>query len=276
MEVEAPTELSAGEPGAQIQTADGGRQDGLVRSVQRAMEIMSLLREDHPDVTIKEAIALTGLPKSTVLRLLRTLEQVGLLQVVEPGRYGMGLGLLRWAHMAARSLELPARTTQLLSELAMECQETVSVYSRRDIYRVSVAQFQGPQMLKHIVAIGDELPLWAGASGSILLIGAPDELLSRVAAASPYGAAAQERLRTRVAHATDAGYAKSDGERELGASSVAVPVWSTDHRVAAALTVGGPSSRFTEERVAGFVDRLRAAAQRVDGDGLASLGGLAR
>ena len=48
-----------------------------VRSVQRALDILSLLTVDRPTVSIRDIVESTGLAKTTVIRLVATLEQSG-------------------------------------------------------------------------------------------------------------------------------------------------------------------------------------------------------
>jgi DNA-binding IclR family transcriptional regulator len=139
-----------------------------VRSVQRALDILTLLTEDRPLVSIRDIVEETGLAKTTVIRLVQTLEQSGLLWGTSAG-YMAGPGLWRWAHLARRSWELPPETQRMMRDLAARRRETVNVYVARDIYRVCVAQQESPQPLRHVVHIGDELPLWAGASAKVLL-----------------------------------------------------------------------------------------------------------
>ena len=160
-----------------------------VRSIRRALDILSLLTDDTPVISIRDIVEATGLPKTTVMRLVQTLEHSGLLWAT-PGGYMAGPGLWRWAHLARRSWELPPETQAMMRDLAARQRETVNLYVLRDIYRVCVAQQESPQPLRHVVHIGDELPLWAGASSKVLLRDAPDRLL----AGSP---AAPRTARTR-------------------------------------------------------------------------------
>ena len=132
----------------------------------------------------------TGLAKTTVLRMVSTLEQSGLLWAT-PSGYMAGPGLWRWAHLAQRSWELPPDTQRVMRELAARRRETVNVYVARDVYRVCIAQQEGPQPLRHVVHVGDELPMWAGASAKVLLRDASPGLLERIARSSPYGPGAR-------------------------------------------------------------------------------------
>ncbi|AQA23466.1 bacterial transcriptional regulator family protein [Rhodococcus sp. MTM3W5.2] len=68
-----------------------------------------------------------------------------------------------------------------------------------------------------------------------------------------------------------AGYAVTHGERELGASAVAAPILAADGRVLAALSIGGPTSRFTADRVGSYVDAVTESAAEISSIGLGSV-----
>lgn len=236
--------------------------DTGVRSVQRAFDILSLLSEDRRTLTIREVVEETRLAKTTALRLLQTLEQMGLLWATSKG-YTAGPALWRWAHLARSAWELPPETTRLMRDLAARQRETVNLYVAKGAHRVCVAQQESPLPLRHVVRVGDELPLWGGASAKVLLKDAPEALLLRVARSSPHGREHLEELRRSVEQAAADGYAVSHGEREAGTSAVAVPVSGGSGAVVAALTLSGPSVRFTGDRVQEFAADLREVAKRM-------------
>jgi DNA-binding IclR family transcriptional regulator len=149
-----------------------------------------------------------------------------------------------------------------MRELAGRQRETVNLYVARDIFRVCIAQQESPQALRHVVHVGDELPLWGGASAKVLLRNATPGLLTRVAQSSPYGPAHVRRLHEWIDETAQRGYAVSHGEREDGLSAVAVPILSRS-RTVAALSLSGPSIRFPEGRVAEFAADLKQVAQRI-------------
>jgi DNA-binding IclR family transcriptional regulator len=237
-----------------------------VRSVQRALDILSLLTEERPTVSIRDIVESTGLAKTTVIRLVQTLEQSGLLWGTSGG-YMAGPGLWRWAHLARRSWELPPQTQRIMRDLADRQRETVNVYVLRDMFRVCIAQQESPQPLRHVVHIGDELPLWAGASAKVLLIGAPQALLTRVAASSPYGDKHIKQLRRWTEEAAEQGFAVSHGEREEGLTAVAAPILGKSGAVIAALSLSGPTVRFSDDRIAAFAKDLKQVAQQMSDRG---------
>jgi DNA-binding IclR family transcriptional regulator len=212
---------------------------------------------------VRDIVAATGLAKTTVIRIVQTLEQSGLLWATNSG-YMAGPGLWRWAHLARRSWELPPETQRMMRALAARQRETVNMYVVRDIVRVCIAQQESPQPLRHVVHVGDELPLWGGASAKVLLRNASDALLERVARSSPYGEGHVKRLREWIDEAAQQGYAVSHGEREEGLTAVAVPIVGRSGTVVAALSLSGPTIRFADERVAEFVKDLQAAAAQMN------------
>jgi DNA-binding IclR family transcriptional regulator len=241
---------------------DAGTEPGEspgVRSVQRAIDILGLLTETQPAISIAEIVRATGLAKTTVIRLVQTLEQNGLLWATAKG-YMAGPSLWRWAHLARGSWELPPETKDLMRGLAQRQRETVNLYVARDIYRVCVAQQESQQPLRHVVHVGDELPMWAGASSKVLLRDADPALLARVARSSPYGADYEQALRAHIDEAAVQGFAFSHGEREAGLSAVAVPVIGRTGSVVAALSLSGPTVRFPDERIKEFVAALLEVA----------------
>jgi DNA-binding IclR family transcriptional regulator len=233
-----------------------------VRSVQRALDILSLLSEERPVVSIRDIVESTGLAKTTVIRLVQTLEQNGLLWAA-PNGYLAGPGLWRWAHLARSSWELPPETKKLMRDLGARRRETVNLYMLRDIYRVCVAQQESSQPLRHVVHVGDELPLWAGASSKVLLRDAPESLLQRIALSSPYGEGHVKRLQEWIQDTAHQGWAVSHGEREDGLSAVAVPVLGRSGRVVAALSLSGPTVRFRDDVVEQFAGDLRQTATQM-------------
>ncbi|WP_257234344.1 IclR family transcriptional regulator [Streptomyces sp. JV178] len=243
-----------------------GAGSGGVRSVRRALDILNLLGEDRPVVTLREIIDATGLAKTTVLRLVQTLEESGLLWS-HPLGYTAGPGLWRWAYLARSQWEVPRETRKVMRDLADRLGETVNIFVARDTHRVCVAHEESPHPLRHVVDVGDEQPLWAGASSKILLRGASDTLLRRVAAASPHGESYAERLRARAEEAAQRGYAVSSSEWDEGLTAVAVPVAGRSGGVIASLSVSGPSHRFPYEAVEHFATDLTDAASLISAQG---------
>jgi DNA-binding IclR family transcriptional regulator len=247
----------------------GDTGDGGVRSVGRAVDMLVLFDEHHPTRTLRELTELSGLPKTTVVRLLATLESRKLIAERDDGHYGLGAGFLRWVRLTQAMWQVNQTTRQTMIELVDELGETVNVYVRQGANRVSIAQEEGTATVRSVVAVGVPMPLTAGATAKVLLTAAPPTVFDVLAASTP--GLDIEALRRQVSTVQEHGYAVTHGERELGASAVAAPILNSEGRVIAALSISGPSSRFSAELLTPYVSNVIDAAKRISGEGLGSV-----
>lgn len=240
--------------------------DGGVRSVARAVDLLSLFDAEHPTRPLRDLVQSTGLPKTTVVRLLATLESLGLVAQRGESAFSVGPIFLRWVTLADSLWDVSAEARHEMTELVDTCGETVNIYIRRDLDRVCIAQVEGTTTVRSVVEVGVPYPLSAGAAALVLLGDAPDGIFRRLTVTE--SALALETLRREVAGVKEVGYAVTHGQRELGASAVAAPIRASDGRILAALSASGPTSRFTADRAGAYVDAVIAAASRISTVGL--------
>lgn len=224
------------------ESSTGTSADTGVRSVARVIELLALFDEHHPYRGLREIIDCTRLPKTTVVRLLATLSAQGLVNERSDGSFGLGAAFLRWVRLSQQMWQIGADVRAGMRSLADECGETINIYARQDTNRVCIAQEEALSTVRSVVPIGVPLPLAVGAPAAVLLGGVTPAELRLIA---ERGAVPVDQLQARVAAAAKQGYAVSHGEREMGASAVAAPIRGSRGQVIAALTVSGPTSRFT-------------------------------
>lgn len=245
------------------------KNDGGVRSIIRAIDVLTLLDAQHPTRSLREIVESTGLPKTTAVRLLGTLESRGLVVRRGEATYAPGAALLRWVRLAQSVWEVNAHTREVMRRLVDECGETVNIYIRQDLDRISIAQEEGTATVRSVVEVGAPMPLTHGATAKVLLGGAPDSLIDELAAS--HETLDTEALRRQVAAVLETGYGVTHGERELGASAVAAPILHSDGRLIAALSVSGPTSRFTADRLPRYVAAVSDAADSISHNGLGAV-----
>lgn len=245
-----------------------------VRSVVRALDVLALVGENPAGFHLRAAVEATQLPKTTVLRLLQTLERQGFLWNVGNQTYVAGPALLHLGMAAVDAWRLPPELSAAMDDLAHTTQETVNLWIRRGIKRLCVAQAQPARALRHVVRVGDELNMDVGAAPRVLLCGAPDRVLTDVAAASDHGPDHVMTLRRWVEETNASGFTVSHGEFEEGLSAIAVPVRTRRGEVIAALALSGVTVRYTDDRVDGLIEALRRTADSFAGAGFGSSHGI--
>lgn len=245
---------------------------GGVRAVTRAFEVLQSFTADRPVLTVAEIVRESGLPRTTVLRLIDTLVGERMLRHAADGRITVGARLIRLAAFAEAAWAVPEETADRMARLARETGETASLYVRSGLRRVAVAQSPSPHSLRHVVQVGDEMPLLRGAASTLLVAADGPDAAERLLAALPRAERTDvdvDDFHAAVAAAARDGHAVSHGAREPGNSGAAVIVRAGDaRRPPVVLGLGGPTARFTAERVPVFLDALRSAASDIQRTGL--------
>jgi DNA-binding IclR family transcriptional regulator len=165
----------------------------------------------------------TGFTRPTTHRLIKAMEDHGLLTTVGGRGYRLGPRLLALAATAMRDLPLRDLARPALERLCAVTGESAQLYIRDGDRRVCIDAVESPSELRTIVAVGASLPLTKGSAGKVFLAWGED----------PRGLAAV-RLR---------GWAESVGERAPGVASVSAPVFDPGGGLAAAVSVSGPADR---------------------------------
>ncbi|WP_329568098.1 IclR family transcriptional regulator [Streptomyces sp. NBC_01361] len=238
-----------------------GAEEGTVRSVLRAVDLLNLHDDEHESRAMRELIESSGLAKTTVVRLVRTLEECGLLWHRRDGRTVPGPALLRWAVLAQAVWQLPPEADDALEALSdTSGGEAVHLYVRQQQARLCIARHEGTRTLRHVVRVGEAVPLWSGAASHVLLSQADAADIEAVAALAPHGAG-EHTLMNRVRRAAARGWSVSRGEQESGVCGVAAPVFDSSQSVVAALALEGRTVGFTDGAVPPFVPALLDAAR---------------
>ncbi len=238
-------------------------------SVRKATEVLIALAEAERHLSARELAELIDVPKSTAQRLLQTLEPTGLVrQDLATRRYGLGPRTLTLGMAYLERVDVRAEARPHMHRLHDELDETIALAVRAGTSRIYVEQIEARSELKAKAEIGRLYPLWAGASGRVILAGmSPDELrrfttevgdaaYTYVTPPTTAGLVAQLETELRL------GYAVAFDETIRGVHTIAAPVRIGPSEVAA-LSVSGPSSRFSEELMEAAAGPLKRAAAQV-------------
>ena len=240
-----------------------------VEAVTKALAILECF-DAEPVRTLKTIREITGLNKSRVIRLCGTLVANGYLDY-EPGphQYKLGSRILRLGKAYERSNSLISVARPVLRDLADQTGESATLYVVDGLKRLCLATEEGTYGIRYTILEGQQLELYAGSGGKVLLAFGPEEIrrkiltkdcLKRLTAKTFTDVKRLERefdvIRRR-------GYATSFGERDADAASLAAPIYNHDATVCAAVAIGGPINRFTPRHNARHLKILLAFARRI-------------
>ena len=103
---------------------------GGVAAVDRALSILVAFEPDGTAQALTEIAAKTGMYKSTILRLMISLERFNCVLRLADGRYQLGPSLFRWGSIYRRSLKLEDHVVPTLDHLVQVTGESASLYAR--------------------------------------------------------------------------------------------------------------------------------------------------
>jgi DNA-binding IclR family transcriptional regulator len=211
----------------------------------------------------------TGLPRSTVTRTLRTLADVGLVE--QAGGWVLGYELVRLARTADpyRRLVEPARG--VLARLRDATGESALLAVIRGRPGIEIVLQLDPDRLVGVADwVGVEVPLHSSAAGKLALAAlGPDELVAWLAAnplATFTGStiADAEALAAELERVRRRGWAELVDELEQGHSALACPLRSVDGSLAGAVGISGPTFRLGRARRRQLLAELQAAAAELE------------
>jgi DNA-binding IclR family transcriptional regulator len=239
----------------------------MVQSVERAFAILAALAGRTAGVTT--LAARLGLPKSTVARLLATLQQLGAVERVDGARWRIGPGVAALAAGASAERGLAALVRSELVSLVADLGEDagLALPDGYDVHYIDQVESANPVQVRDWT--GTRAPMHATPSGLVLLAEWPADAIAGylrrdLERLTPRTVVDPERLRARLAEVRERGHAWGLEEFAEGINSVAAPVRDARGQAIAAIHAHGPAYRFParggEARIAA---RIVAAADAV-------------
>jgi DNA-binding IclR family transcriptional regulator len=239
-----------------------------VQSIERAFVLLRCLASGPAGVT--EIADRVGLPKSTVSRLLSTLEHIGAVeQIAAGGRYRIGPAMADIAAATLPGTSLVAVARPHLTDLMQETREAtgLSIVSNLEVEYIDQVESLNPVQVRDWT--GERAPLHVVSSGLIFLAHSPnaqvDAYLSRpLVACTARSVVNPDAIRKRLADVRKHNVVWVYEEFLEGMNSVAAPVRDEHGHVIAAIHAHGPAYRFPAAGKADHIaSQVAAVAERV-------------
>jgi DNA-binding IclR family transcriptional regulator len=220
--------------------------------LQRALTVISLIAQRAPEPLGVSTVARDlELPKAVAQRILKEFTAAGFLVFDENAKnYRLGPGSLTLGLAALRTLDIPRIARPYLQRMVTRTGETATLSVREGWCRIYVDQVLSPHEIRMSVSVGTEHPLHAGSSSKAILAHLrPDEIdqyveQHRLEAVTATTITDEQRLREELAEVRRQGFAWSRGERQVGAGSVAAPIFHPSGDVFGSISLCGPLDRF--------------------------------
>lgn len=243
-----------------------------MQSLERGLAVIRAFDHAHPELTLSEVAARTGVTRAVARRFLLTLASLG--YVRSDGRFfSLTARVLELGYAYLSSLSLPEVAESHLEALVAEVNESssVSVLDGHDV--VYVARVPVSRIMTVSISVGTRFPAYATSMGRVLLAGLPsDDFESYLSAVAlePLTArtvTAAGALRTEIAKVRTQGWSLVNQELEEGLRALAAPVRDRTGRVVAAVNVSAHASRTSLETMRrDLLPALLKTAARIEAD----------
>ncbi len=221
--------------------------EGGVAAVDRALSILSAFTEKDHSLSLATLAERTGLYKSTISRLISSLERFDHIARLEDGSYQLGPQMGRLGAIYRRQFRTHDHVPPVLRKIVAEINESASFYIANGTNRTCLHRAEAERAIRDHVNEGDDLPLDVGSAGHVLRAYLDDD----------------DPKRSRFLKSVrDTYYSASFGERDPETAAIAVPVFS-HLGLKGALSVSGPRYRLERTDIEFMVTTLWRYAQEL-------------
>lgn len=221
-----------------------------IQSVEHALDLLEALCEEDDGVQISQLSNRLQMNKSSIFRLLATLELRGYVQRVEGSKkYRLGLTAYETAQKFLSRMTLLRKARPVMERLARQCDEAVYLVLRHGDEALFLDMIDSGQQVKLVTMVGRRFPLASMSAGKVLLAFADDrDGVRRIVEKNPLCAGALKKELEAIRHG---GLAVDAGGVCEGAVCLAAPLFNAREEVTGALAVLGPEYRLTPQRLQG-------------------------
>jgi IclR family acetate operon transcriptional repressor len=225
---------------------------------------------DDPDQRAPSLRSLSeriGAPRSTVHRILQTLESKGFVTFTQGVGYEIGMAAANLG-VNFRIRELRTIAEPILNELNADVHETVNLAIPHDDAMLIVAGVESTQPIRTASTVGQLEPLQVSALGKSYLAAlakdATEQLLVRLDGSHPtHPAIDPGALERDLANVRKRGYALDDEEQTKGMRCVGAAIVTPSGKPIAAISVSAPATRLTRDVIHQVGGRVQRCARTI-------------
>jgi DNA-binding IclR family transcriptional regulator len=242
----------------------------MSQSVARALELLSAVASEPR--SLDELAARVGVHKTTVLRLLQTLESDRFVTHDSAHRYRLGSRLFDLAGLALEQRDVRTVAREHLERLNAQTGQTVHLAALEAGEVVYIDKLDALQGVRMYSRIGLRAPLHCTAVAKVLIAALPTATAEKIAAGIDFAPMTARTITSGEAYLAEldrvrsAGYAEDHEEHEAFINCVAAPIRDGSGAVVAAASVSVPTISLSHDAVLALVPNLLDAAAAASAD----------
>lgn len=242
-----------------------------IKILDKTFQILELFSTEHPGWTLAGVTEETGLPKTTVHRILTVLQDKKILsRDVDSEQYRLGPLALQIGRRAMAQIDIRRISRPVLNDLSRQTRETallMMLSPPRDSV-ICTLQINNNPGLRLMMEDGMHVPLHAGGSAKVVLAYMHDDeievtLSNKMEKLTDKTNTDRTLIEKELEKIRNYGYATSIEEINEGAAGIAMPIFDSSHEVIGSVAIIGPADRFLKLDTEVLVSYLKNSSAEI-------------
>lgn len=228
----------------------------VIQTVAHALDILEQFHDNVDELGVAELSRRLKLHKNKVFRLLATLETRNYIeQNKTTENYRLGLKNLHLGQTFVKRMGLLRQARPVQESLVRKCNETSYVAIMKDFQVVYLDAVESDLPVRVVPRVGEKLPLYCTAAGKVVAASLNEEILrqyiraGRLKRYTSNTISDPDELVDHLRGIAEKGYAVDDEELDVGVKCVGAPIRDYTRQVVGAVSISGPATRLSAERV---------------------------
>ena len=242
-----------------------------VKSLVKSLRLLKLFTSQGSEWGISDMVRELGYHKSSIQRIVDTLETEGFLSRItaEKRTYRLGPEILFLGNVAESKLDIRSIARPIMAHLVEQIHETcyLCIVDQYQCYYIEKIECSHPIRIVH--SLGQRNPMHCTGVGKALLSGMTNDEIDRIIAErglkryTPYTITNRNELFQEIERVRNAGIAYDNEELNTGVKCIAAPIFDRAGRVVASISISGPVQRFIPEKIHFFESEVKTAGSEI-------------
>jgi len=233
------------------------KKNGKIKSIDKALSLLEFLSKNENEIGIAEISKKLNMGLSTVHRILDTLKYRGyILQNQKTAKYRLGMKLFELGCEVQGTKNLIKTIRPYLRKLSKMTNETANLAILEDKEVIYLDTIESSEILRTGIHQGTRLPAHCTALGKVLLAFLSEDDFNslyknneNLVSIAPNSISSFDDLRRELKKVKEQFYATDREEFKVGINCISYPVFNVNKEVIAAISLTGPATRLTLDKM---------------------------
>ena len=242
-----------------------------MNSLDRALDILEFITTNGGS-GVEEVSQHLDIPKSSVYRILSTLERRGYIRHAGPNNYEVGIRLLMLQGITERQNHFIQVARPHLQSLAQRTGQTAHLALLAVNQVGYIDTVMGNQGLSIYPSIGTRTPLYCTSLGKVLLAWLPPKKCGsildqiKLERRTSNTITSRTELEAHLAQVRKQGYALDQEEYELGLRCIGAPIHNSEGEVVAAISISGLAANYPQTDLSDWIQTVQRTAMAISNE----------